>query len=329
LRPAAAGWGVSPLPEEVFNRRWFLKPGTMPLNPFGEMDLVKMNPPTTRDALSHPAGPTDPDVSVLSLRDAQTKKPLALYANYALHYVGGTPVAQVSADYFGEFARVMPFRMGSGGDFVPLLSNGASGDINNIPFGTTRAPREPFEQIRLVALKTADAAWRAHSEIKEFHSDLRIGMRQRMVTLKHRRPTEAQIARAKEILALTDPAELAKLPPLAEIYARRTLDLAAAGETLEVPLQALHLGDLAIVAIPFETFCEIGLDLKKRSPFGRTIVVSIANGYNGYLPTPEQHRLGGYETWLGTNKVQPETSVILTNHLLEMLAELHAAAPQE
>ena len=72
----------------------------------------------------------------------------------------------------------------------------------------------------------------------------------------------------------------------------------------------------------FETFAEIGLDLKARSPFPLTMVISIANGKHGYLPTPEQHRLGGYETWLGTNVVQEDASVILTNNLLEMLAEL-------
>ena len=43
----------------------------------------------------------------------------------------------------------------------------------------------------------------------------------------------------------------------------------------------------------------------------------------GYLPTPEQHKLGGYETWLGTNIVQEDTSLILTRNLLEMLAELN------
>ena len=75
-------------------------------------------------------------------------------------------------------------------------------------------------------------------------------------------------------------------------------------------------------AIPFETLVEIGLDLKKRSPFARTIVLGIANGYNGYLPTPEQHELGGYETWLGTSRVQKDASVIITDQLLEMLGEL-------
>ena len=87
-------------------------------------------------------------------------------------------------------------------------------------------------------------------------------------------------------------------------------------------LQALRIGDLAVCGIPFETFVETGLDLKKRSPFPQTMVIGLANGRHGYLPTPEQHQLGGYETWLGTNTVQEDTSVILTQHLLEMLALL-------
>ena len=90
-------------------------------------------------------------------------------------------------------------------------------------------------------------------------------------------------------------------------------------------LQAIRIGDLVVCGIPFETFVEIGLDLKKRSPFSQTMVVGLANGRHGYLPTLEQHKLGGYETWLGTNQVQEDTSVILTDNLLEMLAELKKA----
>ena len=55
------------------------------------------------------------------------------------------------------------------------------------------------------------------------------------------------------------------------------------------------------------------------------MVIGLANGRHGYLPTSEQHALGGYETWLGTNVVQEDTSVILTKNLLEMLAELKKA----
>ncbi|MCX7049173.1 MAG: hypothetical protein NTX50_27270 [Candidatus Sumerlaeota bacterium] len=323
MRPAAAGAAAHPLPEEVFNRRWFLKPGAMPLNPFGKMDQVKMNPSTSPDVLDRPAGPTDPDITILSVQEAKSKKPLALLASYSLHYVGGSLRAMVSADYYGEFARLMPSRLRAGEGFVAMMANGTSGDINNIPFGVTRPPREPFEQIRIVAQKAADAAWFARGKIETHRTDTRLGMIQREITLRLRRPTAEQIAEAKAILALKDETERAKLPRLADHYARRVLSIAETPqETTTVPLQALRIGDLAICAIPFETFVEIGLDLKRRSPFPQTMVIGNANGYNGYLPTPEQHKLGGYETWLGTNKVQEDASVIITDQLLAMLAEL-------
>jgi len=62
--------------------------------------------------------------------------------------------------------------------------------------------------------------------------------------------------------------------------------------------------------------------LKAKSPAADTFVVSFGNGGYGYLPTPEQHQFGGYETWLTTNKVQKDASVILVDNLLEMLGEM-------
>ena len=159
LRPAGVGAAASALPEEVFCRRWFLKPGKMTPNPFGQMDKVKMNPGSSPEVLDRPAGPTDPDVTILSVQDAESAKPLALLANYSLHYVGHVPEGMISADYFGEFARRMQSRV-VGGDLVAMMSNGTSGDINNIPFLVKRPPRESFEQIQIVAEKAAEAAWR-------------------------------------------------------------------------------------------------------------------------------------------------------------------------
>lgn len=327
LRPAQVGMAAHPLPDEVFCRRWFLKPDKMPLNPFGKMDRVKMNPGTSPDVLDRPAAPTDPDITILSVQDAR-RHPLALWANYSLHYVGHIPRAQVSADYFGEFARLMPSRVNGDTNFVAMMSNGTSGDINNIPFTVTRPPREPFEQIRIVAQKAADTAWFALRKIEKHTPNVRLGMLQREVTLKYRRPTAEQVAEAKKVLA-TKKADREKLPRLAENYAHSTIAAAERkDETIKVVVQTIRIGDFATCCLPFEVFCEIGLDLKKRSPFERTMVISIANGRHGYLPTPEQHKLGGYETWIGTCSVQEDASIILTNNLLEMLAELRLAKSQ-
>jgi hypothetical protein len=322
LRPALVGSGVQPLSAEVFNRRWFLKPGKMPLNPFGETDQVKMNPPNSPDVLDRPAGPTDPDVTILSLQDAR-RRPLALFANYSLHYVGGVPAGQVSADYYGEFARLLPSRVRGDDAFVAAMSNGTSGDINNNPFGSSRPPRAPFEQIRVVATETADAAWKAYQEIGKHQAEAGLGMRQRILKLRHRKPTKEQVLYAKAILAIKDKEAVERLPALARNYAGSTVAAAERPEeSIDVIIQAIRVGDLAICAIPFETFAETGLELKKKSPFGRTMVVGLGNGRHGYLPTPAQHELGGYETWLGTNTVQKDASEIIVRNLVEMMAEL-------
>ena len=323
LQPASLGVASHPLPDEVFNRRWFLKPGKMPTNPFGEMDRVKMNPSRSPAVLDRPAGPTDPDITVISVK-RENGRPLSLFACYSLHYVGAIPKGQLSADYFGEFSRLMPTRIGGDNKFVAMMANGTSGDINNIPFGVVRAPRAPFEQVRVVATKAADTAWLAHQKIERFDRSLILDMRQRSVTLRYRRPNEAMLKRAQKIVVMTDERELARLPRLAVDYARRTIQAAEREEDeVEVIVQAIRVGDFVVCGLPFETLVEIGLELKQDSPFAQTMVIGLANGRHGYLPTPAQHRLGGYETWLGTNFVQKDASDILVRHLKEMLDELH------
>ena len=103
LQPAKVGWGVGSEPTQVFNRRWKMKEGVKLVDPFGRADHVRMNPPVASPDLVEPAGPIDPEIGVLSVRDADGR-PLALLANYSLHYVGGVPGGDVSADYYGAFA---------------------------------------------------------------------------------------------------------------------------------------------------------------------------------------------------------------------------------
>ena len=82
------------------------------------------------------------------------------------------------------------------------------------------------------------------------------------------------------------------------------------------------MGELGVCAIPFEVFVEIGLELKEKSPFGQTMVLSHANGSYGYLPTMQQHQWGGYETWMGTNNVEIQAAPKIKRSLLSMLGQL-------
>src|SRR5690606_6752743 len=106
------------------------------------------------------------------------------------------------------------------------------------------------------------------------------------------------------------------------IYAERLKRQMESPDEVQIPLQALRIGDVGITAIPFEVFVEIGLELKAKSPFARTFTIELANGSFGYLPTPEQHKLGGYETWLGSNVVETSTSDKMIEQLIPMLNEL-------
>ncbi len=333
MEPAQVGFDSDEEASEVRYRRWFQKPETMRRNPYGEFDKVQTNG-GRGDSLIRPAGPIDPEVCVVDVRTSRGRA-LGLIANYALHYVGGIPkvieengreVGMASADYFGEFARIMPYRVGGSRppeNFVAMMTNGASGDINNLPFKLVRSPRAPFEQAQIVASKTADAAWRAVKKIETYDSNPVIATRQREVQLTYREPTEADLEKALAMLELPRK-ERDAINSRASNVSQRTVEFAndEPGRTEGVLIQAIRIGDQAIVSMPFEVFVEIGLEIKEKSPFPHTFLVELANGGYGYLPTPQQHELGGYETWLTSARFKEDSSEVLTRNLLEMLDEL-------
>ena len=320
LAPAKIGWGVGSVPDEVFNRRWRMKPGTLLPNPFGGMDQVKMNPGVGNPDLLEPAGPTDPQVSILSVV-SPGGQPVALLANYSLHYVGGTGPNHLSADYYGIFAdRVQQLL---GGDrtsppFVAMMSNGTSGNINNINFRGPVEQWQPYEKMRIVADKVAAEAARVQRSIR--HQEwVPLSAATTELQLGVRKPDAAELTRAKGILANAK----RPLTTMDEIYAGETVQIAEYPASKPVLLQALRIGDLAITAIPCEVFVEIGLELKQKSPLQPLFTVSLANGYNGYLPTPEHHALGGYETWRAKSSyLEVDASRKITAALLELLAKL-------
>jgi hypothetical protein len=130
-----------------------------------------------------------------------------------------------------------------------------------------------------------------------------------------RKPSDARIKWAKA----SDPNRT---------YVRETLELAKYPDKVPVKLQVIRLGDLAIDAIPCEVFAQTGLDIKKQSPFKSTFTIELANGYNGYLPTPEQHELGGYETWEGRNAyVEEQGSEKIKAEILRLLNQIRNTPP--
>ncbi|MFG0335832.1 MAG: hypothetical protein ACF8TS_20930 [Maioricimonas sp. JB049] len=322
MQPARIGWGGVDEPSEVFNRRWHVTNPDLLKNPFGETDQVRMNPPRGNAALVRPAGPIDPEISFISVQTSDGR-PLALLANYSLHYVGGVNRGDISADYFGIFSRRIGELLGADEKafppFVGMLSNGTSGDINNINFREPGKRMERYEKMRQVAELVARRVHEACGQI-EYRDWVPLGSASGDLTLRVRKPDEAMLKYFEEIMA--KPEDAPRHHRYERSYAGRVQALHEGPDEISIPLQAVRIGNLGIAAIPFEVFCEIGLEIKEKSPFDDAFTIELANDSRGYLPTPRQHELGGYETWMGTNRVQLDASEKITEMILELMRDL-------
>jgi hypothetical protein len=305
VEPARVGWGSVEQPSLLFNRRWHVKQNEKPddkspdavLNPFGSLsDRIITNPGFNNVTVSKSVNLIDPELGFLSIQ-SRDGRPIALLANYSLHYVGGVPDAAVSADYFGEFAARVTRQLKATEvqpPFVAIMSNGTSGDVNNIDFRLKAAPaRELFEQIAFVAELLAQDISGAYEKV-QYHDAAPLKISEAEVVLGVRKPTDEEILAAETKLASVSDRPLRELPL---VYARETTLLADYPTSVSVKIQAIRIGSLGIASSPCETFTETGLEVKRTSPFKSTFSISLANGYNGYLPPPDQMVLGGYETW--------------------------------
>jgi hypothetical protein len=321
LEPARIGWGVGSVPQHVFVRRWKMKPETPTPDPFGGQDIAVMNPGRQNPNLLEPAGKPDPDVSFISVQSADGR-PIALLANYSLHYVGGVPKGHISGDYFAVFAdRIQELIKADREEppFVGIMSNGTSGDVNNINFAAPAEKNPPYGKIKIVADDVAREVLRVYKKV-QYHDWVPIKAAQDEITLKVRKPDQKMIDRAKMVLARPESAPM--VHPYERVYANRQLRMLEYPDYIDVVVQAFRIGDLGVAAIPFETFAEIGLEIKAKSPFKPSFTIELANGCYGYLPTPAQHKLGGYETWLSTNKVEVKASDKITAKLFDLFGSM-------
>jgi hypothetical protein len=319
LAPAKLGRGSTRKPEYCFNRRWTLREdASMPPNPFGDKtDKVLTNPGSRRDKLLEPAGPVDDELSVISVRHADDDRPMALLANYSTHYVGGYAGSVVSSDYFGAFSEGVKQLLAPAGDppFIAMMFNGTSGDVNTIDFAGKPDASPPWTRMKRIGDDMAETAVKLVESI-EHRTAVPLAAAVREIELGVRKPDEQRIAWARSVQA--EPGRHRGWPAM---YARETLALLDYPDRVKLLVQAMRIGDLGIAAMPCEVFAQTGLEIKQRSSIKPTINISLANGYNGYLPTPEQHALGGYETWLARSSyLERDASTKIRDTALMLLA---------
>ena len=315
LRPAKIGAAVGREPSLVCNRRYYLREGAIPADPFGRRtDKVQMNPSLDSPDLREPAGPIDPDHPVIAALGADGR-PIWIYASYALHYAGYNPGTHASADYFGAWSRRI--EAAAGGDCVALLSNGCSGNINAMEYARQYPTRNDYAFIDRVSSVLAVETLRVLRTI-EYRDSLPLAAKLEDIEVGIRRPSAAEVQEAIKRVG-ANPGNDYK--DRADIYARETIYMARYPASRPVPVQSLRIGDIGIGTFPGETFVELGQSVKNTSPHKTTITVSIANDACGYIPTVEAFDLGGYETWRAKSAhVERDTATKLTAAVSRLLA---------
>ncbi|MFB3883566.1 MAG: hypothetical protein ACE149_20050 [Armatimonadota bacterium] len=310
LRPALLGHSSGDCPELVFNRRYRMKDGSVQTNPGRDPAIVG------------PAGPTDPEVGFLVVLEPD-RTPIAVLANYALHYVGGPELRTVlHADYFGSFDLAL--QRIAGHDLVGIMLNGCCGDINHIDVTRSYEYPYPFAEIDRVADVVAGGVYQSWRGIQSFAAAPELRVANSTYRMRRREVTPARLAQAQERLERIrrgewPPAALERPDVLFDITAMKIADTPL---EWEIPIQAMRIGDLGIAALPPEVFVEIGLDIKRRSPFARTLVGSLCNdSIDGYIPTAKAYDEGSYEVW--SSPAERGTGEGLADAAVDLLARVH------
>lgn len=65
--------------------------------------------------------------------------------------------------------------------------------------------------------------------------------------------------------------------------------------TISAELQAIRIGECVLISAPVEVLTEVGLNIKKASPFRHTFIAAFSNGYMHYGPPASDYDKGGYE----------------------------------
>ena len=297
LQPAVLRLGEEYEDRISFNRRFLMKDGSVAFNP------GKMNP----DIIG-PVGPTDPQLNVLRV-DHEDGSPMAIIANFSMHPDVMTG-CEISADFPGESSRIVSSLYES--KPMVMYMQGACGNLNQLDVSNSvnqNGPKEVTRLSRVLAGKTLAA-----SELSQPMGCEDLGSISRKLPIKYHPLTEELKAKAKAAGGRGD-FEKAQ----AELIASYELD----GKSAAVEVQAIRIGDTAVVGIPGEYFVEYGLSIKEWSPFDQTFISELANAAFGYIPTLDAFYPGTYETMpILSATLEPSAGVQMANEAGKLLREL-------
>ena len=298
LEPAKAGWGIVNAAEYTALRRWIIRPDKMGTDPFGNLTMrANMHAGANWDNVTGESGPEDPDLAMIAFQSVDGR-PIALLSNFSMHYFSG--VQPLHSDYFGMFCdgmeqKISPNIKGHADnhpEFVAILSHGCSGDIWRRDYTNPNNSTWVSPSIQDYTSGLTELAHSAYSRI-QYSAAGPVRMAEARIPMKYRVPDKQRLEWARRIVD-----QLGDAPPKTteQVYAREQIILHERQST-EVVVQAIQIGEMAIASTPNETYALTGLKMKLQSPLPNTMVIELANGGDGYIPPPEQHLLGGYNTW--------------------------------
>lgn len=269
------------------------------------------------------AGPIDHRVGVVRV-DALDGRPVAALVNYACHPICiGSASRLISPDYPGPMRKVVERETGA----TCLFLQGATGNINprSLMHLDTREAERVGSILGLEAAKTLLGIETRHmvtteewiTSVATFHlvrqveapspRPDRIGAREQVLALplsplpdaeQARRLREDRKAALESLIAKgasADDLNPARYQVMWTELLQKTIADPGRATDVRVPVQALHINDVAFVAIAGEIFIEIQLAIKEASPFPCTLVAGYSNGCVGYIPVASAYPDGGYE----------------------------------
>ncbi len=325
LKPVRMKSGVGKEFTVAFNRRYYMKDGSVRFNP------MFLNPDIVR-----PAGPIDPDIGYTIFYDVNNGKPVASVSNYALHLdiaklygavyqkEGEGSRNFVSADY--PYFLEEKLREELGTEFNSLFLTGCCGNINHWDFSKP-GPQSGYEKSRQVGEALAGAIQDVLSESRE--ETPMLASRIRTIDVPIRPYTDEQLKWAQDLgdQKLSNKSEemSERHSFLDKVAMNRILwcdEMKQEGRTtMDVDVQVFRLSDhTAIVAFPGEMFVEHGLTVKNLSPFDNTIVMAYSNDRFSYWPNKLAFKQGGYE--VENSFMAKGAGEMLVMAAVEMLLEL-------
>src|SRR5205085_1650618 len=253
LAPAKAGWAVTHAPNHTFNRRWILRSDKIRTDPFGNPTVrAMMHPGYQNPDFIGPSGPVDDSLSLLALRTLDDK-PLAVLANFSMHYFGS---GIVSSDYFGLFCDKLAKRINADSPPWVAMSQGTSGDLMWMDYGKPKSDMT----IDRYADELAAIAFDAMKKV-DYTDWWPLMMKETKMTLNRRMPDEKRLAWARKVMQHV---KGRKVQSQEEIYAREAILLHDEPKR-ELKLQAIFIDRMHIFAIPNEVFALTGLRIKNEN----------------------------------------------------------------